>query len=103
MSVFSATPKAASGITIQVLLRSVHPASNELGLEFAIAVLPLIARGNLFNCVTMFSNLAIGRSEQVVEGHVFSAEAALADRQNEVAFAKNFVNSIVFYGHFLLS
>ena len=55
-------------------------------LEFAVAVLPLTARWDLFNRVPVFSDLAIGHAEQVIERYVLSAESTLADCQNKVTF-----------------
>ena len=70
----------------------------ELEAEFAVGVLPFGTYRDIFHSVLMFCNLAVLDSEQIVERSGFACEGTLADHQDEIAFAQDFVDGAVLHG-----
>ena len=65
--------------------------------ELAIVVPPLAARGDRFDGVPMFHELAPGNAEEVIEGGVDSTEGAFTDGKHETSFGEHAMDPIILY------
>ena len=64
-------------------------------LKLAVAILPLITRGNRFKRIQMLGDLAVLNAEQIVDTSGCIPERGLGDDEDEVAFAEYLVHALV--------